>query len=182
MVLNRNKIGEIIGRGGQGVVHRYNKNKVIKATRSSNKNYRVEREYLIGKKAGNLGVGPKIYNSGRNGNFLWYTMNYLNGVPLKSVRNKSVYKNAVINKVKKLHNAGIAHLDLHEDNIFITRNGRVYIIDYGASRMTPNGSAVTNNQINNWLERASNGKRWYRFYEVGNRKLLSNRSEMNRIF
>jgi predicted Ser/Thr protein kinase len=186
-MLNRNKIGSLLGQGGQGAVYKYNTNKVVKISRktNTNKNNRFKHEHYISKKAGNMNIGPKVYNIGNikanNGqNYLWYTMNLLSGKPIKQIANKQIYKKNAYNKVKRLHNAGISHFNLHEDNIFITNNGRLFIIDYGASGKS--NTPVTNNQINKWLLNASKGKRWYRFYEVNNRKLLSNRNELIRIF
>lgn len=171
--------GQKIGQGGQGAVYKHGSNRVVKVSNISN---RAIQEYEMAKVAGNLNIGPKVYGSNRNATKFWYFMNYVNGTPLKNIKNKSCYKKHVYYVVDKLHKAGIAHLDLHEDNIMIGMNGKVYIIDYGSARRTPNKSALTNNKINNSLRNQSKGQKWHRFYVVGPDKLLSNREELLRIF
>jgi predicted Ser/Thr protein kinase len=176
-------IGPLLGEGGQGSVYRWNKNKAIKVVKKSNKNYRFNREYTIAKIAGNLGIAPRVYGNiieSDNKTQRAYIMNLVNGVPLRKVSNTQAHKKNVLNAVNALHKRGIGHMNLHEDNIIIGKNGKVYIIDYGSARLS--NTRVTNNNINTWLKSASHGKRWHRFYEVGNRKLLSNRNEMRRIF
>lgn len=159
----------LIGQGGQGSIYR-NGNKVLKVANKFNQ------EYNIAKVAGNIGVGPKVHGKTNRG----YIMNFIDGKPLSKVRNVGQYRNAVKAAVNALHKHGIGHMNLHEDNIIIGSDGKVYIIDYGSAKKANN--PVTNNMINQWLKNASGGKKWHRFYEVGNQKLLSNREEMNRIF
>lgn len=45
-----------------------------------------------------------------------------------------IYKDQILNLVDRLHEAGIYHLDLHEENIVIDDNGTVKLIDFGLSR------------------------------------------------
>lgn len=180
-MLNEKKVGRKIGEGGQGAVYLYNTNKVIKVSKKQNDN-RMLKEYKLAKRAGNKNIGPKVYNYGTHGpNYVWYTMNYVkNGKSIRNVPNKKRFKNEAYNKVQKLHNMGIAHFNLHEDNIIIGSDGKLYIIDFGAAGHV-NGP-VTNNGINAWLKQESKGEKWHRFYKVNSRKLLSNRNELVRIF
>lgn len=189
-----------IGQGGMGAVYRYTNGKAIKFTRSGPLNYRFNREYAYAKAAGNLGVGPRVYNRGKNGDYLWYTMdmlngytlaNYMTGLPtLTSLSNaqkrniKGIINRNLTNKVRRLHNAGIAHMDLHEGNIIVTRDG-VYIIDYGASNRPPkSGNKLSVNNINRYLTMVSGGVRWNRnpaYFIVKDKKLLSNGEQLARI-
>lgn len=187
-----------IGKGGQGEVYRYTNGKAIKYTKSGPKNYRFNREFAIAKIAGNLGVGPRVYNRGRNGNNLWYTMNLLNGKPLASymmnlekaqIANnrkrqiKTELNRQITNKVRRLHNAGIAHMDLHEGNIIVTDNA-VYIIDYGASNFPKSGNKLSENNITRYLNAVSGGVRWNRnpaYFVVKDKLLLSNGEQLARI-
>lgn len=189
------KSNKLVGRGGKGEVYKMNNNKVIKFVKTSNKNYRFNREYTIAKRAGNLQIGPKVYNKGRNQNHLWYTMNHIkNAEPLTTfakkhnTTTKKKMSNMLTFGVNKLHNAGIAHLDLHPDNILISsknsKHHRMYIINYGAAEVPKGGNKVTANNVNQFLTRISGGVKWNRdprYYVVANKKLLSNRAQLNLI-
>lgn len=56
------------------------------------------------------------------------------GVPLLSAEKPIVYIESIVELLHKLHNLGILHGDLSEENIVIDEEGRVRLIDYGYSR------------------------------------------------
>ena len=65
--------------------------------------------------------------------------NYMTGPPLNAA-----LKQKIINKVKKMHNAGIIHGDLHRNNIIINNKGDPWIIDFGKSLNLPAGKNANN--------------------------------------
>lgn len=83
----------------------------------------VERENIFGK------VAVKIQEKRR------MVMNRVKGVAaheLNAEQKKKVRKSPQIFKlVKEIHEAGVAHGDLHNGNIFVEENGEVNLIDFG---------------------------------------------------
>lgn len=79
----------------------------------------------------------------------YMVMEYLNGVSLKEYLNRNGGKISpeeaisilmpVIDALRAVHKVGIIHRDISPDNIFITRDARVRLIDFGSARQTLNG-------------------------------------------
>ncbi len=76
---------------------------------------------------------------------------YVEGLPLKSVLNKLGGLNAintlalarqVLVALSQLHENGIVHRDLKSDNLLVTPNNRVYLIDFGIAKMV-DGDTLT---------------------------------------
>ena len=70
-------------------------------------------------------------------------MEYLDGRTLKSIlkeKGKIPYQEAigyalpVLYALENVHKAGIIHRDIAPDNIFITNDGKVKLLDFGAAR------------------------------------------------
>lgn len=73
----------------------------------------------------------------------YIVMEYLSGETLKSIlktRDKLSYQEAIdiaiplLNSLEEVHKKGIIHRDIAPDNIMITDDGRVKLIDFGAAR------------------------------------------------
>jgi len=85
----------------------------------------------------------RVYDSFEENNTAYIVMEYLNGETLESRIDrisKVPYQEAVkmimplAEALKRVHSAGIIHRDIAPDNIFITEDGKVKLIDFGAAR------------------------------------------------
>ena len=97
----------------------------------------MPREADIQRKAHELGVAPKVYANTQN----TITMEYIDGLTLlKYIGNKSEVERKrlyaqIRQKVDLLYDNNINHRDLNYNNILVTEEGRIYIIDYGYSKI-----------------------------------------------
>lgn len=85
----------------------------------------------------------KIFDSFTENDTAYIVMEYLEGETLteKLKRENTISEEEalaiitpVLSSLKVVHNAGIIHRDIAPDNIFLTKNGEVKLIDFGASR------------------------------------------------
>ncbi len=85
----------------------------------------------------------KIYDSFEENNTAYIVMEYLEGETLASrlEREKTIAPDKavamltpVIESLEKVHAQGIIHRDIAPDNLFITKDGSVKVIDFGAAR------------------------------------------------
>jgi tRNA A-37 threonylcarbamoyl transferase component Bud32 len=101
------------------------------------------KEIMIQKKAGDLGIAPKVITWNRDGNS--FIMEYIDGMTLSDYlesndldsMDKLEFKDSLRKLISTLHHNNIYHNDLNQDNILITRDHRIYIIDYGLSTEYP---------------------------------------------
>ena len=84
-----------------------------------------------------------IYNSFKENNTAYIVMEYLEGETLKEriTRDKKIpYKEAIniilpiLTALKEVHKIGIIHRDIAPDNIYLTKEGEVKLLDFGAAR------------------------------------------------
>lgn len=86
----------------------------------------------------------KCYDCFEENNTAYITMEYLEGETLKEHLGQPVRKmpypearavmDALLEALVQIHKAGIVHRDIAPDNIFLTTDGQVKLIDFGASR------------------------------------------------
>lgn len=85
----------------------------------------------------------QIYNSFQENNTAYIVMEYLEGKTLKTyleetekipVEEAKKILHPIITALKEVHALGIIHRDIAPDNIFLTNDGRVKLLDFGASR------------------------------------------------
>lgn len=85
----------------------------------------------------------RIYNSFQENNTAYIIMEYLEGRTLKqyleqngklSVEEAKEILHPMITALKEVHGLGIMHRDIAPDNIFLTMDGKVKLLDFGASR------------------------------------------------
>ena len=116
---------------------------------SINPEINLDAEVNISKKMGELGIGPKIYDSyycNYNGdNKVFIVQEYINGGTLKSWLNDGnkltpqLIKN-IHEKINKMHTNGYYHGDIHSENILLKLNKsnkkepEIFIIDFGLSK------------------------------------------------
>ncbi len=87
-----------------------------------------------------------VYNCFRENNTAYFVMEYLDGVNLKRLTSIS-YSNAeevffiVADSLQKVHEKGLLHRDISPENIFITKQGMVKLIDFGATRYYIGGAS-----------------------------------------
>ncbi len=151
---------DIIGRGLYATVFKISHNIAVKISDLSkygnNDKYCeddlyfcIKKELQLSKKAGDLGIGPKIYNHyickvSKNEFYLIIYMEHINGPTLKKwlenfndtdlflLQKKQIFKK-IKQKLDLMHKNHIYHKDLHSGNILVTeKNGilDVIIIDY----------------------------------------------------
>jgi serine/threonine protein kinase len=92
----------------------------------------------------------RVHDYDRDGDIAFFTMEYLSGVPLTGVLNARhqmpldrSHAMAIIRDVgaalSYAHANGIVHGDLNPGNVFITDEGMVRVLDFGASHALPRG-------------------------------------------
>ena len=98
-----------------------------------------------------------VFDFDRDGDTLFMSMEFLDGVSLDEVINKSSFLGWSIEKVEKLvdhvgsalsyaHSKGIIHSDLKPSNIFMTREGDFKVYDFGIARAVHDVSSGDSNQ------------------------------------
>lgn len=85
----------------------------------------------------------QIYDTFKENGTAYIVMEYLEGKTLKSyleqkgklpVEEAKAILHPVLEGLKKVHEMGILHRDIAPDNIFLTEDGKVKLLDFGASR------------------------------------------------
>lgn len=85
----------------------------------------------------------QIYDSFRENGTAYIVMEYLEGKTLKayldkkgklSVEEAKEIMHPILTALKEVHEMGIMHRDIAPDNIFLTEDGKVKLLDFGASR------------------------------------------------
>ena len=85
----------------------------------------------------------KIFDSFIENDTAYIIMEFLDGRTLKSIlkeKKKIPYQEAigyilpVLNALSEVHKSGIIHRDIAPDNIFVSKDGKVSLIDFGAAR------------------------------------------------
>lgn len=94
-------------------------------------------EAEISRKAADLGIGPKVYDSGECDGFQYIIMQKLDRAL------DQIYPFDCSNFVKaielyqKLYEEGIVHNDLKANNVMVDNKGKIYIVDYGNAKIIP---------------------------------------------
>jgi serine/threonine protein kinase len=138
---------KILGAGANGIV--FNNGKMVrKFTESENKS-----EYNVMKKLANSGANyiPKVHELNAGKGYTMYSMNKLppNTVTLYTYLTlrpqfKSIARTMLRDIVKDMHERGISHGDLHDNNIMVTKDDKgnikkMWIIDFGRTIEIPIG-------------------------------------------
>ena len=84
-----------------------------------------------------------VYDSFKENNTAYIVMEYLEGKTLKEVLNERGkmdfdealgYMVPILDALTEIHKDGLLHRDISPDNIFVTYDGKVKLIDFGAAR------------------------------------------------
>ena len=103
----------------------------------------------------------------QTGEITGYLMEYVEGVPLskwipKDEEQARDVAHQIISFTKKLQEHGLAHLDLHEENIMVTKDGKIKVIDpYGVVKI--DGKPAHEDNANNkefWEMALSNDRKY----------------------
>ena len=119
----------------------------------------VAEAYEISKRAAELGVGPKIYDSFVTLNDSGYAQivkvfELLEGTSWidtewQSDKDKKKALTTLRSKIKTMNEAGIIHHDLHGGNIMVTKKGDVYIVDFDRANFVNREEVNTIRWLNN---------------------------------
>ena len=165
-----------VGEGDFGRVYRIGEDICVKIVNISEKEFEsmddivFQREVDIGKDAGKWGIGPEIYesyvclNESESACYGVIYMQWLDGLTLydwllKSPSASEIEKvrDMVEEKIQKMHDHGMVHMDLHNGNVFIQLSGsgelkKVYFIDFGFARYIQEFVKTRNHErINKYL-------------------------------
>jgi tRNA A-37 threonylcarbamoyl transferase component Bud32 len=96
----------------------------------------AKQEATVQQKAAKAGLAPMVLRQkGRTTDMMMVRGKTLQAkLPNSSGRMQYVYGKRVGKGLRKLHDKGIAHQDLHDRNVLITPTGKVKIIDYGKAK------------------------------------------------
>lgn len=141
------------GSGAYGSVQQINENQVNKVFHSNDifsvkdLNKDIKREFNILKDLQSTGVVPKVGDSSKYG----FTMESIKGDTLFDFFNKNLagasplqveaLGSSVGSSLKKVHNKGYVHGDLHTNNIFVDNKGKIKFIDFGRSSKSKDTSS-----------------------------------------
>lgn len=147
-------LGRQIGAGGMGIVYlathiEFGKQvalKVLPPALSDDEKLlqRFEREIGILKRMKHPNI-VKYYGGGTHQGQRWYAMEYIDGGSLHDIlkkRKRLTWDQAIqvgrqlTAALEHAHNAGIIHRDLKPGNLFVTKNGRIKLGDFGIARDT----------------------------------------------
>jgi hypothetical protein len=144
MKIEVNKL-KILTEGGEGIIYKYNKDKLIKIYKDNvNKIEKEEKlKILLNKKFNDNVITPIELCYDNNNNFIGYLMNRINDIEeLKQLSNKKfIITNgikrkdiiAMLIKIKNnlidLHNENIVISDFNDKNILFDKNFNIYFID-----------------------------------------------------
>lgn len=93
-----------------------------------------------------------VYQLFEENNTAYYVMEYLEGTDLKHFllsqgrlkwERLSVYVRMVLKTLNTLHGQNLIHRDISPDNIFLTKDGRAVLIDFGSVRCYSNSGGFT---------------------------------------
>ena len=111
------------------------------------------REEWAGKRLNNKHI-VKIHGAGKHKQFLYYVTEYIDGVTLRQwmkehpqpdIKEVRELVKQIVSGVQAFHRHEMLHQDLKPENIMLTREGRVKIIDFGSTKIA--GIAEINTPI-----------------------------------
>ena len=152
--LGHYRIVEKIGEGGMGVVYRAHDERLDRdvaikvlpedVAQSRDRLERFGREAKAVAKLDHPNI-LAIHDFGTEGGFTYSVTELLEGESLRELISKQgvttgkavEYARVIANGLAAAHDKGIIHRDLKPENVFLTRDGRIKILDFGLARFGP---------------------------------------------
>src|SRR6185369_1408023 len=147
------EISAAIGAGGMGEVYRARDSrlnrdvaiKVLPATFSSDPErlHRFEQEALAAAALNHPNI-LAVYDIGTQGGAPYIVSELLEGESLRErlrpgpipVRKATEFAVQIAKGLAAAHDKGIVHRDLKPENVFVTRDGRIKLLDFGLAKLT----------------------------------------------
>jgi predicted Ser/Thr protein kinase len=165
----------IFSRGYQGHVYLYDakgKRLILKAPTGRGlarliRLAMLRNEYRVYSKLSQIPGVPRCYGL-LEGRYL--VLEYIDGVPIRTarIRDRSTFFERLLNLIKGLHKAGVAHTDLKKkDNLLVVQGRTPYVIDFGVAVVRRPRFAPLNHYLyglarkfdfNAWVKLKYNGK------------------------
>lgn len=147
----------VLSKGYQGRVYLYKHGGVNLVIKSPREGFLKEfigkamlrREYKIYRRLSGIKGVPKCYGF-IEGKYL--VLEYIDGITVRQARikDRGVFFEGLLNLIKELHRAGIAHMDLKKkDNLIVVDGTTPYIIDFGAAVSKNPGFSPLNRYLYN---------------------------------
>lgn len=165
LLLNRYKILEKIGEGGMGTVYKgkciildtFVAIKIIKSDLNNSQKFidRFNREANLIASLSHPNI-VKFYAVGSKGNINFLVMEYIDGKSLRKIINDNGRLNPEMalsialqtaRALEAAHNHNIIHRDVKPDNILITKNNKVKLMDFGLAKGTDSVNMTSANLI-----------------------------------
>ncbi len=165
----------IFSRGYQGHVYLYDargKRLILKAPTGRGlarliRLAMLRNEYRVYSRLSQIPGVPRCYGL-LEGRYL--VLEYIDGVPIRTarIRDRSTFFKGLLNLIKGLHKAGVAHTDLKKkDNLLVVQGRTPYVIDFGVAVVKRARFAPLNHYLyslarkfdfNAWVKLKYNGK------------------------
>jgi serine/threonine-protein kinase len=150
-------VGDLLGHGGSGSVYQASRDadgklvaiKVVAVGDDSRKRERIRVEFRTLASLKHPGI-VEVHESGEEADFLWYSMEYVQGPSLKILLGDAGHgklpmaENAlliaqvgfwaqVLEAVEYLHQHGVVHGDIKPENILVDSTGNARLVDFGVT-------------------------------------------------
>jgi serine/threonine-protein kinase len=161
------RIDGVLARGGMGVVYRATQVsfgrtvalKVLPADRAADPEFRArfQREWRMAAAIDHPNVIP-VYAAGEDEGRLYLVMRFVRGTDLQQVlrkrgaldpRDAAKVIAEVAAALDAAHGAGLVHRDVKPGNVLLEDTGRVYLTDFGLSRLEAGGGDLT--ETGRWM-------------------------------